>query len=94
MPTLSLTDDNVAVVHLGDAENRLNRDWIDELGGCLDRVEAAQPHAVVTTATGKTAKTTTGVRRRSAARTPPSLGVGAIAAIFAVAHAIRVWTFG
>ena len=53
MPTLSVTDDNIAVVHLGDGENRLNRAWLDELAGCLDQVEAAPPAAVVTTATGK-----------------------------------------
>ena len=53
MPTLSLTDDKVAVVHLGDGENRLNRGWLDELAGCLDQVAAEPPVAVVTTATGK-----------------------------------------
>jgi enoyl-CoA hydratase/carnithine racemase len=52
MPDLTRSDD-VAVLHLGADENRLNRPWLDELGRCLDDVEADPPYALVTTATGK-----------------------------------------
>lgn len=52
MPDLTRSDD-VAVLHLGADENHLNRSWLDELGRCLDEVEADPPPALVTTATGK-----------------------------------------
>jgi enoyl-CoA hydratase/carnithine racemase len=52
MPALTRTDD-VAVLHLGEDENKLNRPWLDELTGCLDDIVADPPLAVVTTATGK-----------------------------------------
>src|SRR4051812_10207921 len=52
MPTLTRADD-VAVLHLGDDENKLNRDWVDSLNACLDEVAATRPAAVVTTASGK-----------------------------------------
>ncbi len=52
MPDLR-RDGDVAVLHLGADENRLNRPWLSELVECLDDLEATPPIAVVTTATGK-----------------------------------------
>jgi Delta3-Delta2-enoyl-CoA isomerase len=52
MPQLDRNGD-IAVLHLGDDENQLNRDWLDAVSRCLDEVEAAPPHALVTTARGK-----------------------------------------
>jgi len=52
-PTLE-QHDGVAVLHLGDAENRFHPDWIAAVDDALDRVERTEgPGALVTTATGK-----------------------------------------
>jgi enoyl-CoA hydratase/carnithine racemase len=51
-PTLDRSE-RVAVLHLGDDENKINRSFLDALAGCLDEVERDPPHAVVTIASGK-----------------------------------------
>lgn len=53
VPTLAQSSD-VAVLDLGDGENRFHPDWMAELGQHLDRIEdGVVPRALVTTATGK-----------------------------------------
>ena len=52
MPTLTREDD-IAVLHLGADENKLNRDWLDSVNDCLDQLTEAPAAALVTTATGK-----------------------------------------
>lgn len=52
MPTLT-RDDDIAVLHLGDDENKLNRDWVDSVNSCLDELTDQPAAALVTTATGK-----------------------------------------
>lgn len=52
MPTLE-RDGDVFVLNLGEDENRFNADSLDALERCLDKVEAATPCALVTTASGK-----------------------------------------
>lgn len=45
---------DVFVLHLGDADNRFNRDSIEGIGAALDEIAAAAgPAALVTAATGK-----------------------------------------
>ncbi|NNE13091.1 MAG: enoyl-CoA hydratase/isomerase family protein [Ilumatobacter sp.] len=46
--------DHVFVMHLGDGDNRFNRDTVDRLNVALDEIERAEPPAaLVTTASGK-----------------------------------------
>ena len=45
--------DAVAVLDIGDDENRFSPAWLDETEAALDRVLAGEPTALVTTATGK-----------------------------------------
>ena len=53
MPTLTRSDD-VFVLNLGDTENRFHPDWLAEVDGLIDEVQAATgPKALVTTASGK-----------------------------------------
>jgi len=53
MPTLTRSDD-VFVLSLGDTENRFHPDWLAEVDGLIDEVQAATgPKALVTTASGK-----------------------------------------
>jgi enoyl-CoA hydratase/carnithine racemase len=52
MPALEITDD-VAVLNLGDDENRFSPDWLDAVNGFLDRVESGEAKALVTTGDGK-----------------------------------------
>ena len=53
MPTLTRSDD-VLVLNLGDTENRFHPDWLAEVDGLIDEVQAATgPKALVTTASGK-----------------------------------------
>ena len=53
MPTLTRSDD-VFVLNLGDTENRFHPDWLAEVDGLVDEVQAATgPKALVTTASGK-----------------------------------------
>jgi len=53
MPTLTRSDD-VFVLNLGDTENRFHPDWLAEVDGLIDQVQAATgPKALVTTASGK-----------------------------------------
>jgi enoyl-CoA hydratase/carnithine racemase len=49
---LEITDD-IAVLKLGDDENRFSPEWLDTVNGFLDRVDAGAAKALVTTATGK-----------------------------------------
>ena len=45
--------DAVAILDIGDDENRFSPDWLDAMHNALDQVVAAAPTALVTTATGK-----------------------------------------
>ena len=52
--TVSLTyRDSIAVLDLGDDENRFSPPWLDDLDAALDQVVGGAPTALVTTATGK-----------------------------------------
>jgi enoyl-CoA hydratase/carnithine racemase len=52
--TVTLTyRDSVAVLDLGDDENRFSPDLLDDVDAALDRVVAGDPTALVTTGTGK-----------------------------------------
>ncbi|MGQ0844269.1 MAG: enoyl-CoA hydratase/isomerase family protein [Sporichthyaceae bacterium] len=46
-------DDEVAILHLGGGENRLNAESIAAIEACLDEVEASTSQALVTAASGK-----------------------------------------
>lgn len=46
-------DEEVAILHLGGGENRLNVDSIAAIEACLDEVEAGASQALVTSAAGK-----------------------------------------
>ena len=48
---LEITDD-IAVLNLGDDENRFSPEWLDAVNGLLDRVES-EAKALVTTGSGK-----------------------------------------
>ncbi|HET6817790.1 MAG TPA: enoyl-CoA hydratase-related protein [Mycobacteriales bacterium] len=52
MPSLS-RDGDVFVLDLGSDENRFTPDWLEGVERRLDEVLAAEPRALVTTATGK-----------------------------------------
>jgi Delta3-Delta2-enoyl-CoA isomerase len=52
MPALEITND-IAVLNLGDDENRFSPDWLDAVNGFLDRVESGEAKALVTTGDGK-----------------------------------------
>ncbi|HTI74007.1 MAG TPA: enoyl-CoA hydratase/isomerase family protein [Mycobacterium sp.] len=52
MPALEITND-IAVLNLGDDENRFSPDWLDAVNGFLDRVESGDAKALVTTGDGK-----------------------------------------
>jgi enoyl-CoA hydratase/carnithine racemase len=49
---LEITDD-VAVLNLGDDENRFSPDWLTTINGFLDRVDSGEAKALVTTGSGK-----------------------------------------
>ncbi|MDT5210065.1 MAG: hypothetical protein QOF67_2480 [Mycobacterium sp.] len=49
---LEITDD-VAVLNLGDDENRFSPEWLAGVNGFLDRIEAGEAKALVTTGSGK-----------------------------------------
>ncbi|OBF28991.1 enoyl-CoA hydratase [Mycobacterium sp. ACS1612] len=49
---LEITDD-IAVLNLGDDENRFSPEWLDTVNGFLDRVDAGEAKALVTTGDGK-----------------------------------------
>ncbi len=52
--TVTLTyRDAVAVLEIGDDENRFSLTWLDEMETALDRVVAGEPTALVTVGTGK-----------------------------------------
>ena len=52
--TVSLTyRDSIAVLTLGDDENRFSPGWLDEVDAALDRVVSGEPTALLSTATGK-----------------------------------------
>ncbi|MBU3064955.1 enoyl-CoA hydratase/isomerase family protein [Nocardia sp. NEAU-G5] len=52
MPTLSYHD-KIAVLDIGDDENRFSPDFLDEIGAHLDAVVAEGAQALITTASGK-----------------------------------------
>jgi Delta3-Delta2-enoyl-CoA isomerase len=49
---LEITDD-IAVLNLGDDENRFSPDWLTTVYGFLDRIESGEAKALVTTGSGK-----------------------------------------
>jgi Delta3-Delta2-enoyl-CoA isomerase len=52
MPALEIIDD-IAVLSLGDDENRFSPDWLATVNGFLDRIESGEAKALVTTGDGK-----------------------------------------
>ena len=51
-PTLGF-ENKIAVLDLGDNENRFSPDWLDSVDKLLDQALGEGAHALVTTATGK-----------------------------------------
>ena len=52
--TISLTyDEKIAILDLGDDENRFSPSFLDDINAHLDDIVAAGAHGLVTTATGK-----------------------------------------
>lgn len=52
--TISLRyDEKIAVLDLGDDENRFSPSYLDEVNAILDDIETSGAHALVTTASGK-----------------------------------------
>ncbi|ORA10435.1 enoyl-CoA hydratase-related protein [Mycobacterium asiaticum] len=52
--TISVTyDEKIAVLDLGDDENRFSPDFLEAINARLDEIEASDAHGLVTTATGK-----------------------------------------
>ncbi|OBK26524.1 enoyl-CoA hydratase [Mycobacterium asiaticum] len=52
--TISVTyDEKIAVLDLGDDENRFSPDFLDDINTHLDDIEASGAHGLVTTAAGK-----------------------------------------
>jgi enoyl-CoA hydratase/carnithine racemase len=49
---LEITDE-IAVLNLGDGENRFSPDWLNTVNGFLDRIESGEAKALVTTGSGK-----------------------------------------
>jgi Delta3-Delta2-enoyl-CoA isomerase len=49
---LEITDD-IAVLNLGDDENRFSSDWLAGVNGFLDRIESGEAKALITTGSGK-----------------------------------------
>src|SRR3954462_12847970 len=49
---LEITDD-IAVLNLGDDENRFSPEWLETGNGFLDRIEAGEAKALITTGDGK-----------------------------------------
>jgi Delta3-Delta2-enoyl-CoA isomerase len=49
---LEITDE-VALLNLGDDENRFSPDWLKDVNGFLDRIESGEAKALVTTGSGK-----------------------------------------
>jgi enoyl-CoA hydratase/carnithine racemase len=49
---LEITDD-IAVLNLGDDENRFSPDWLTTVNGFLDHIESGQAKTLVTTGSGK-----------------------------------------
>jgi Delta3-Delta2-enoyl-CoA isomerase len=53
MPAHLEITDEIAVLNLGDDENRFSPDWLATVSGLLDRIESGEAKALVTTGTGK-----------------------------------------
>ena len=53
MPAQLEITDEVAVLNLGDDENRFSPDWLTDVNGFLDRIESGEAKALVTTGSGK-----------------------------------------
>ncbi|OBK20766.1 enoyl-CoA hydratase-related protein [Mycobacterium asiaticum] len=52
--TISLSyDEKIALLDLGDDENRFSPDFLDAINARIDEIEASDAHGLVTTATGK-----------------------------------------
>jgi Delta3-Delta2-enoyl-CoA isomerase len=49
---LEITDD-IAILNLGDDENRFSPEWLTTVNGFLDRIESGEAKALVTTGSGK-----------------------------------------
>jgi enoyl-CoA hydratase/carnithine racemase len=45
--------DDIAVLNLGDDENRFSPEWLTTVNGFLDRIESGEAKALVTTGSGK-----------------------------------------
>ena len=53
MPTHLEIIDEMAILNLGDDENRFSPDWLTTVNGYLDRIESGEAKALVTTGSGK-----------------------------------------
>ena len=53
MPTHLEIIDEIAILNLGDDENRFSPDWLTTVNGYLDRIESGEAKALVTTGSGK-----------------------------------------
>lgn len=53
MTTTLTYDDNIAVLNLGDDENRFSPGFLDDIDAKLNEIVASGAHGLVTTATGK-----------------------------------------
>ena len=53
MPAHLEISDDIAILNLGDDENRFSPDWLSGVNGFLDRIESGEAKALVTTGSGK-----------------------------------------
>ena len=53
MPAHLEITDEIAILNLGDDENRFSPEWLQTVNGFLDRIEAGEAKALVTTGDGK-----------------------------------------
>ena len=53
MPAHLEINDEIAVLNLGDDENRFSPEWLTTVNGFLDRIESGEAKALVTTGSGK-----------------------------------------
>ena len=53
MPAHLEISDDIAVLNLGDDENRFSPEWLEAVNGFLDRIDAGDAKALVTTGDGK-----------------------------------------
>ena len=53
MPAHLEIADDIAILNLGDDENRFSPEWLETVNGFLDRIESGEAKALVTTGSGK-----------------------------------------